>query len=52
MLRRLHAGIRNSVGITFHPVTGEMWYTSNGSDHLGGAWQLKLEDYALFLLLI
>ena len=41
VLRCLCAGIRNSVGITFHPVTGEMWYTSNGSDHLGGAGLLK-----------
>lgn len=29
------SGIRNTVGITFHPDTGELWYTSNGSDHLG-----------------
>lgn len=38
MMRPCHAdaGIRNTVGITFHPDTGEMWYTSNGSDHLGG----------------
>lgn len=35
-LLRAAAGIRNTVGITFHPDTGDMWYTSNGSDHLGG----------------
>lgn len=31
------SGIRNTVGMTFHPDTGELWYTSNGSDHFGGA---------------
>jgi len=29
------SGIRNTVGMTFHPDTGELWYTSNGSDHFG-----------------
>jgi glucose/arabinose dehydrogenase len=28
-------GIRNSVGFTWHPVTGEMWFTDNGRDMLG-----------------
>ena len=28
-------GLRNSVGLTWHPVTGELWFTDNGSDHLG-----------------
>lgn len=28
-------GIRNSVGITFHPKAGEMWFTDNGRDWLG-----------------
>lgn len=28
-------GIRNSVGITWHPVTKEMWFTDNGRDLLG-----------------
>jgi len=28
-------GIRNSVGLTFHPQTGELWFTDNGRDHMG-----------------
>lgn len=28
-------GVRNSVGLAWHPVTGEMWFTDNGRDHLG-----------------
>ena len=28
-------GVRNSVGMTFHPNTGELWFTDNGRDHLG-----------------
>jgi glucose/arabinose dehydrogenase len=28
-------GIRNSVGFTWHPLTGEMWFTDNGRDMLG-----------------
>ncbi len=28
-------GIRNSVGITWHPQTGELWFTDNGRDMLG-----------------
>ncbi len=28
-------GIRNSVGFTWHPQTGEMWFTDNGRDMLG-----------------
>jgi glucose/arabinose dehydrogenase len=28
-------GIRNSVGFDFHPRTGELWFTDNGSDGLG-----------------
>jgi glucose/arabinose dehydrogenase len=28
-------GIRNSVGFTWHPQTGEMWFTDNGRDYLG-----------------
>lgn len=29
------SGIRNSVGFTWHPETGEMWFTDNGRDMLG-----------------
>ena len=29
------SGVRNSVGYTFHPDTGEMWFTDNGRDMLG-----------------
>lgn len=28
-------GVRNSVGFTWHPDTGEMWFTENGRDMLG-----------------
>ena len=28
-------GLRNSVGLAWHPMTGELWFTDNGSDHLG-----------------
>jgi len=28
-------GVRNSVGMAFHPVTSELWFTDNGRDLLG-----------------
>ncbi len=28
-------GVRNSVGIAFHPETGDLWFTDNGRDMLG-----------------
>ncbi|MCS6967420.1 MAG: sorbosone dehydrogenase family protein [Cytophagales bacterium] len=28
-------GVRNSVGFTWHPVTGDLWFTSNGRDMMG-----------------
>jgi glucose/arabinose dehydrogenase len=28
-------GVRNSVGLTFHPDTGKLWFTDNGRDLLG-----------------
>ena len=28
-------GVRNSVGLAFHPGTGELWFTDNGRDNLG-----------------
>lgn len=28
-------GIRNSVGLTWHPRTGDLWFTDNGRDMLG-----------------
>ncbi len=28
-------GVRNTVGFTWHPETGEMWFTDNGRDNLG-----------------
>jgi glucose/arabinose dehydrogenase len=34
--RRLFArGVRNSVGFTWHPRTGDLWFTDNGRDWLG-----------------
>jgi glucose/arabinose dehydrogenase len=29
------SGLRNAVGIVFHPVTGDLWATNNGRDNLG-----------------
>jgi glucose/arabinose dehydrogenase len=29
------SGLRNSVGLAFHPLTGELWATDNGRDWLG-----------------
>ena len=29
------SGVRNSVGFTWHPDTGELWFTDNGRDMLG-----------------
>jgi glucose/arabinose dehydrogenase len=29
------SGVRNSVGLAFHPETGELWFTDNGRDMLG-----------------
>ena len=29
------SGVRNSVGMTWHPQTGELWFTDNGRDMLG-----------------
>ena len=28
-------GVRNTVGFTWHPETGEMWFTDNGRDNIG-----------------
>lgn len=28
-------GVRNTVGFTWHPVTGEFWFTDNGRDWMG-----------------
>ncbi|MBO6574903.1 MAG: sorbosone dehydrogenase family protein [Rhodothermales bacterium] len=28
-------GVRNTVGFTWHPESGELWFTDNGRDHLG-----------------
>ncbi len=34
--REIHAkGVRNTVGFTWHPETGEMWFTDNGRDMMG-----------------
>lgn len=29
------SGVRNTVGFTWHPETGEMWFTDNGRDNMG-----------------
>lgn len=31
----VHRGIRNTVGFTWHPETGELWFTDNGRDMMG-----------------
>ena len=34
--REIYAsGVRNSVGLTWHPETGELWFTDNGRDMMG-----------------
>ncbi len=34
--REIYAhGVRNTVGFTWHPETGQLWFTDNGRDHLG-----------------
>ena len=30
-------GVRNTVGFTWHPVTGQLWFTDNGRDYMGDA---------------
>ena len=35
VLETVAAGVRNSVGMDFHPVTKELWFTNNGRDWLG-----------------
>lgn len=34
-LERVATGVRNSVGMAFHPVTGKLWFTEHGRDWLG-----------------
>ena len=31
-------GIRNSLGLAFHPATDDLWFTENGRDQWGGTW--------------
>ncbi len=31
----VHRGVRNTVGFTWHPDNGELWFTDNGRDMLG-----------------
>jgi glucose/arabinose dehydrogenase len=31
-------GIRNSLGLAFHPATDDLWFTENGRDEWGGTW--------------
>jgi glucose/arabinose dehydrogenase len=35
VLEQYAQGVRNSVGLAFHPVTHELWFTDNGRDWLG-----------------
>ena len=34
-LEIVQSGIRNTVGFTWHPTTGELWFTDNGRDMMG-----------------
>jgi glucose/arabinose dehydrogenase len=34
-VRTVASGVRNSVGLDFHPATGEMFFTDNGADNMG-----------------
>jgi glucose/arabinose dehydrogenase len=31
----VHRGVRNTVGMTWHPQTKELWFTDNGGDRMG-----------------
>ncbi|NNE26997.1 MAG: sorbosone dehydrogenase family protein [Saprospiraceae bacterium] len=31
----VQSGVRNTVGFTWHPVSGELWFTDNGRDWMG-----------------
>lgn len=49
----VHRGIRNTVGFTWHPETGQLWFTDNGRDWMGDdkpACELNVatEDYQHF----
>jgi len=35
VLETVVSGVRNSVGMDFHPVTRELWFTNNGRDWMG-----------------
>jgi glucose/arabinose dehydrogenase len=37
-------GLRNSVGLAFHPTTRELWATNNDRDDFGGANQTLTDD--------
>lgn len=34
-LETIARGVRNTVGFDYHPVTGELWFTENGTDMMG-----------------
>ena len=34
-VRTVASGVRNSVGLDFHPTTGDMFFTDNGADNMG-----------------
>lgn len=34
-MERVATGVRNSVGMTFHPVTKKLWFTEHGRDWMG-----------------
>lgn len=34
-LQTVAKGVRNTVGFTWHPVTGQLWFTDNGRDWMG-----------------
>ena len=34
-MRTFASGVRNSVGLAFHPQNGQLWFTENGKDQMG-----------------
>ena len=42
--RSFATGLRNSIGLAFHPTTGDLWATNNDRDNLGGANTALTDD--------
>mmetsp|Transcript_22619 Transcript_22619/g.57541 ORF Transcript_22619/g.57541 Transcript_22619/m.57541 type:complete len:448 (-) Transcript_22619:311-1654(-) len=44
VIQPMATGVRNAVGITFHPDTKAMWFTNNGRDGIGGSNATLTDD--------